>query len=99
MVETKDELRADIGYRWISRPFDGFRPALGLNVFDSKGIPMVVCHVNHGQVADWIPRGIEIGPHDAFCAGVMPPMVYADWLEENWPDVPPLALRLLREFM
>lgn len=31
-----------------------------------------------------------------FCAGVMPPYVFADWLEENVPDIPPHALTLLR---
>ena len=32
----------------------------------------------------------------AFCAGHMPPYVFADWLEENVPDITVDALRLLR---
>lgn len=32
----------------------------------------------------------------AFCAGGMPPYVFADWLEENVPDLPEGVLELLR---
>ena len=37
--------------------------------------------------------------HVAFVAGDMPAPVYADWLEENVPDVPADALRVLRGWL
>lgn len=42
---------------------------------------------------------IDPDGHLAFCAGTMPPHVYADWLEERLSDVPAELLALLRERM
>jgi formylmethanofuran dehydrogenase subunit E-like metal-binding protein len=43
------------------------------------------------------PLKTDLGPHNSFCAGVMPGFVYADWLEENVPNLDERVLTLLRK--
>lgn len=42
-------------------------------------------------------RHLDLAPHDAFCSGRMPGYVYADWLEENVPEIDPRVPALLRK--
>ena len=59
-----------------------------------KKSPVAVSWSYHFSDSSIDPDG-----HLAFCAGTMPPHVYADWLEERLSDVPVELLALLRERM
>lgn len=52
----------------------------------------------YSDPADWhfFDRSADLGVHRAFCAGHVPPPVYADWLEENGCTLPPEAFAILR---
>lgn len=100
MVSTVSEINTDIGFRMIRRPWDVFSPELAIHLFDSFCYhPVLWVYQDHQMVAEIEMKGKDCEPHDAFVHGHLPAFVYADWLEENWPDVPPVALRLLREQM
>jgi len=99
MIQIEDKIKADIGHRYLHRLRDVFTPSVSVSVFDTLGVPTIYCLVDHGMVAEKCLTEMDLEPHDAFCHGRLPAHVYADWLEEKWPDVPALALRMLRGWM
>jgi hypothetical protein len=48
------------------------------------------------QTKDYRLSVPDVPEYAAFCAGDMPACVFADWLEERIPDIPPELLNLLR---
>lgn len=91
--------------RVLARPhsYNGSgHPYLRLFIFDENGT--LLKRDRNGRMADsWDYNfqydSIDPDGHLAFCAGAMPPHVYADWLEERLSDVPAELLELLRERM
>ena len=55
---------------------------------------VIICYAHGSVTPDTVIR--RSAEFLAFCAGVMPPYVFSDWLEENVPDIPPQVLELLR---
>lgn len=99
MVKTTDHQDPLTGIRRVHRPRDVFTPDVSCNAFDSlgfSGLAYLSVSVDHEQVFESHFDGLDLDPHDAFVRGRMPGLVYADWLEERFPDVHPMFLRMLR---
>lgn len=99
MVQTQDVIDRTMGRRRLYRPRDVFTPSVSLSAFESLGVAglgFLSLGIDQLQVGECDFAGLDVAPHDSFVRGEMPLYVYADWLEENYPDTHPMVLRMLR---